>query len=79
MDWQNKVNKAIEYIEANITNHMDYAEAANIACCSLSQFQNIFLFVTGSTPTEYVRKRKMALSAGELINSDIKIIDVFLN
>ena len=76
MNWQNEMNNAINYIEANITKKIDYSKAASIACCSLSRFQNIFMFFTGITPLEYVRKRRMALSAGELINSNIKIIDL---
>ena len=73
MEWLNKMNSAIDYIEMNITEKIDYAEAAGIACCSLARFQNMFLFITDITPSEYARRRRMVLSADELINSDIKI------
>ena len=76
MEWINKMNGAIDYIEANITGKVDYEKAAGIACCSLSRFQNMFLFITDITPSEYVRRRRMVLSANELTNSDIKIIDL---
>lgn len=76
MEWLSKMNNAINYIEANINEKIDYAQAANIACCSLSRFQNMFLFITDITPAEYVRRRRMALSANELINNDVKIIDL---
>ena len=76
MEWLNKMNNAIDYIEANIFEKIDYIQAANIACCSLSRFQNMFLFITDITPSEYVRGRRMVLSADELIGSDIKIIDL---
>ena len=78
MEWLNKMSSAIDYIEANLTEKIDYANAASIACCSLSRFQNMFLFITDITPSEYVRRRRMALSAHELMNSDIKIIDLAL-
>jgi len=78
MEWLSKMNDAIGYIETNLTEKVDYTQAANIACCSLSRFQNMFLFITDITLSEYVRRRKMALSANELINSDIKIIDLAL-
>jgi AraC-like DNA-binding protein len=76
MEWLNKMNGAIDYIELNINEKIDYAQAASIACCSLSRFQNMFLFITDVTPAEYARRRRMALSANELISSDIKIIDL---
>jgi AraC-like DNA-binding protein len=77
MEWLNKMNDAIDYIEMNITAKVDYAQAANIACCSLSRFQNMFMFITDITPSEYVRRR-ISLSANELINDNIKIIDLSL-
>ena len=76
MEWLSKMNNAIDYIEMNINEKIDYAQAANIACCSLSRFQNMFLFITDITPSEYVRRSRMALSADELLNSKIKIIDL---
>lgn len=76
MEWLAKINSAIDYIENNINVKVDYEQAAQIACCSLSRFQNMFLFLTDITPSEYVRRRKMALAASELLNSEIKISDL---
>ena len=76
MEWLGKMNDALDYIEANIGDDIDYTQAAKIACCSLSRFQNMFLFITDITMSEYVRRRRMALSAYDLVNSDIKIIDI---
>ncbi|MCL2518719.1 MAG: ecdysteroid 22-kinase family protein [Oscillospiraceae bacterium] len=44
MEWLNKMNSAIDFIETNITEFekVDYIQAANIACCSLSRFQNMY-------------------------------------
>ena len=79
VEWFVKINSAIDYIESNINGKIDYEQAAQIACCSLSRFQNMFLFLTDITPSEYVRKRKMALAASELIKSDNKIADISFN
>ena len=76
MEWLGKLNEAMEYVESNITNEVDYAQAAALACCSLRKFQNMFMFITDITLAEYVRRRKMALSAAELISSNVKIIDL---
>jgi len=78
MKWLEKINNAIDYMERNIKGKVDYEQAAQIACCSLSRFQNMFLFLTDITPSEYVRKRKMTLAGSELLNSDIKITDLSL-
>jgi len=79
MEWLNKINDAIDYIEANITDKVDYGKAAEIACCSLSRFQNMFLFITDITLAEYVRRRRMALSAAELVDGNAKVIDLALH
>ena len=74
------MNDAIDYLESCITENekIDYAQAARVACCSPSRFQNMFLFVTDMSPSEYVRHRRMALSAYDLIHSGAKIIELSL-
>ena len=76
MEWLDKMNLAIDYIETNITQKVDYAKVASIACCSLPRFQSMFAFITDITPSEYGRRRRMALSADELVNSKTKVIDL---
>ena len=76
MEWLGKLNRAIDYIEEHITSEINYEKTAVIACCSIRRFQNMFLFITDITLAEYVRRRRMALSAEELINHKIKIIDL---
>lgn len=76
MEWIMKLNDSIHYIEEHLRDKIDYSEAAKMACCSLTKFQRLFLFATDMTVSEYVRCRRMALAARELINSDIKIIDL---
>jgi AraC family transcriptional regulator len=76
MEWLDHMNDGIDYIESHLLEKVDFAEAAHIACCSLSRFQRMFAFVTDITVAEYVRCRRMALSAEELLSSDIKIIDL---
>jgi len=76
MEWLKRMNAAIEFMDENINERIDYGKAAAIACCSLSRFQNMFLFISDIPLSEYVRRRRMALSAHELINSSIKVIDL---
>lgn len=78
MEWIDNLNRAIGYIELHLKEKLDYEEAAKICCCSLSKFQQIFLLSTGVTLSEYVRYRRMTIAAHELINTDIKVIDLAL-
>lgn len=76
MEWIDRLNKSIAYIEQNLTAKIDYHKAAQICCCSLSKYQQIFLLATGISVSEYVRCRRMTLAAHELIHTGIKIIDL---
>ena len=76
MEWLTRISDALNFMEENIVGKVDYAEVASIACCSVSRFQSMFLFLTDITPAEYVRRRRMALSAEELLRSNVKILDL---
>ena len=76
MDYLNRMNKAIEYIENNLDGEIDYTIAANQACCSVSYFQRVFSFIADVPLSEYIRRRRMTLAAFNLRYSDEKIIDL---
>jgi AraC family transcriptional regulator len=76
MDWLEKMNSAMDYIEANLMNEISYDKAAHIACCSTYHFQRMFSFITNVSISEYIRRRRLTLAAFELQTSSIKVIDV---
>lgn len=76
MDYLNRMNEALDYIEKNLDGEIDYKKVSSIACCSVSYFQRVFSFITEISLSEYIRRRRMTLAAFELQNSDIKIIDL---
>ncbi|WBW96798.1 AraC family transcriptional regulator [Oceanirhabdus sp. W0125-5] len=76
MEWLDRMNEALEYIEDNIEGNIDYDEIAKKAYCSTYHFQRMFSFIIGIPLSEYIRRRKLTLAAFELQNSDIKIIDL---
>ncbi|MEF3313523.1 AraC family transcriptional regulator [Paenibacillus sp. GYB004] len=78
MDWAERMNKAINYIEEHLTGDIDYEEVAKVACCSVYHFQRMFSFITDVSLSEYVRRRRLTLAAFELQNSNIKVIDLAL-
>ena len=59
MEWIERFNSVINYIEENITQQIDYEEIAKIACCSSYHFQRMFTHMAGIPLSEYIRKRKM--------------------
>jgi AraC family transcriptional regulator len=70
------MNAAIEYIEINLTSEIDISRAADKAFCSPYHFQRMFCAITGLTPAEYVRRRRLTLAARELASSQSKVIDI---
>lgn len=75
MDSLKKMNEALNYIEENLTNDIDFKEAARLAFCSEYHFQRMFSFLAGITLSEYIRRRRLTLAAFELNNSNMRVID----
>ena len=78
MEWLEGMNAAIDYIEDNLDQEIDYTKAAKIACSSPFHFQRMFSFVTGMGLGEYIRQRRMTLAAFDLLNGNEKVIDIAL-
>lgn len=76
MEWLDRMNKALDYMELNLTDEISYEKLAQIACCSTYHFQRMFSYITGVPISEYIRRRRLTLAAFELQTSNIKVIDV---
>jgi AraC family transcriptional regulator len=76
MEWLDRLNQSISYIENNLAGEIDYNQAAKIACCSSFHYQRMFSYIAGVSLAEYIRRRRMTLAAFELKSSDIKVIDL---
>ena len=77
MEWLDKLNKSIEYIEDNLDGEINYEEAAKLACCSCYHYQRMFSYIAGVTLSEYIRNRRMTKAAIDLQNGK-KVMDVSL-
>lgn len=75
MEWIDRLNNAISYIEENLTETVDYEQLGRIACCSAYHFQRMFAYMAGVPLSEYIRRRRMSLAAVDLQSGE-KIIDV---
>lgn len=78
MDWLDRMNSAIDYIELHLTDTIEYKQLAKIVCCSVYHFQRMFSFISGVALSEYIRHRRLTLAAIELQNKNTKIIDIAL-
>ncbi|MCP1165956.1 MULTISPECIES: AraC family transcriptional regulator [Bacillus] len=76
MDSLRNMNAAMQYIENNLTDEIDFKEVAKIAYCSEYHFKRMFSFLAGISLSEYIRCRRLTLAAFELKDSDAKVIDV---
>lgn len=75
MDWIAGMQRAINYIENNITEELDYNEIAKIGCSSSYHFQRVFSLLCSYTLGEYIRNRRMTLAGAELATGKIKVLD----
>jgi AraC family transcriptional regulator len=76
MNYYERIQKSIDYIESNIENKIDLNQAAREAFMSQSNYYRIFFALVGFTVKEYIRLRRISLAASELRNSDIRIMDI---
>lgn len=76
MEWSERMNAAIDYIEGNLAGEIDFSVAAEKAACSTFHFQRMFFAINGLTPVEYARRRRLTLAATELTSGNSKVIDI---
>ncbi len=76
MDYLKDMNHALDYIESNLDGEIDYSMVAKLACCSISCFQRMFSYIADIRLSDYIRRRRMSLAAFELLNSNVKVIDL---
>ena len=78
MDWIIGMQKAIDYIEANLTEEINYEKVAAESFSSSYHFQRVFSILCGYTLGEYIRLRRLSLAGAELANGKEKVIDIAL-
>ena len=76
MEWVERLNQSINYIEGHLTGEIEAEQLARIACCSSYHFQRMFTYMAGVTLAEYIRRRKMSLAAVDLQGGNARIIDI---
>lgn len=70
------LNKMVLYIENNLDNVIDLNELSKIANINLFILERIFMFLTGMTLSQYIKKRRLSKAFEEIRDTDKKIIDI---
>lgn len=78
MDWIMGLQRAVDYIEAHLTEQISYEDVAREAYVSPFYFQRVFSILCGYTVGEYIRNRRLTLAGSELLATDQKVIDLAL-
>jgi AraC family transcriptional regulator len=78
MEWVNRLNAVIEYIENHLCDAISQDEVSKIIASPYSVFQRSFVQITGITLSEYIRRRNLTNAAYEIQNTDQRIIDIAL-
>jgi AraC family transcriptional regulator len=78
MDFLNRMNKVIDYIENNLDGEISNLMIAKISCCPLHQFGRIFTYVVSIPLSEYIRRRRLTQAAYDLQSGRDKVIEVAL-
>lgn len=78
MDWIERLNQAMKYIEEHLGDDIDFHEIEKITLCSSYHFQRMFNYMAELPLSEYIRRRKMSLAAVELQDEKNKVIEIAL-
>lgn len=76
MDWIQRINKSIYYIEDHLMDELSVESISNQVFASKSNFQRVFHMVTGVTIGEYVRNRRLSLAGQDLLAPGSKVTDI---
>lgn len=73
-----RIQKSIDYIEDHLLEKIVIEDIAKITFMSQSSFYIVFSSVLGTTVKDYIRKRRLSLSAYDLIKSDRSVLNIAL-
>mgnify|MGYP002510763406 FL=1 len=76
MEWMEAIGEAIDYIEAHIEEEIILNDIANQVHVSPFYFHRGFSMLCGYSLNEYIRNRRLSLAGGELISSDITVMEL---
>lgn len=76
MNYYERIQRSIDYIEDNLEDRIDLKEAAKSAYMSSSNYYRLFFALVGFPVKEYVRLRRISMACRDLTENNDKIIDI---
>ncbi len=76
MEWVDRMNKVIDYLEEHLCDEINPDEISRILTCPYSVFQRSFAPITGIQLSEYIRRRRLTCAAYDIQNTDQRILDI---
>lgn len=74
VNYYERIQKAIDFLEDNLENEIRAEEAAKEAYMSVSEFYRLFFAITGFQAKEYLIMRRMSLAAYDICQG-MKVLD----
>jgi len=78
-DYYNKLQKILDYIEVHIKEDISTEELAEQCYYSTHHFNRIFQSIIGIPVLDYIKKRKLSVAAGQIIDTNKNILDIALD
>jgi AraC-like DNA-binding protein len=76
MEYEQKIRDSLDYIENNLNQKIQLEDLSKIAFLSKYHYHRLFHKAVGEPVKKYIRKRRMARAAAELIQTDARILDI---
>ncbi|MFD5813177.1 GyrI-like domain-containing protein [Streptomyces sp. NPDC127038] len=71
-----RLNQALNHLEASLDGEVDIAEVARIAAVSEHHFRRLFSALAGMPLPVYVRRRRMTLAGAEVLAGELTLLDI---
>ena len=78
MDWTESLRRAVDYMEKSLLEDITPDDVAKAVCISPFYLERGFKVMTGFSIGEYVRNRRLYLSALDILSGNEKVIDIAL-
>jgi len=78
MPKEQSLQKAMDYIETNLTRDISYYDIAREIGISVPHFYRLFKRLTGDTVGAYILRRRISLAANDLVDNNKSIVSVAL-
>lgn len=76
MECIQSIVKAIDYMESNLLEDINYQDVAKVVYMSNYHFHRVFSMIVGMTANEYIKNRRLSMAGQEISISDVKVIDI---